>query len=137
MRAAIAVAVMLAVALAGGCGMTSNSPQGGGMGKDEGFKIGTPMTGVKLKQNETRTIKVELKRGKFFHQDVTVQARASEGITVEPAEVTLRASDPAQMILLVSAGKDTAIGEHRVYLKGVPQTGEPAMAGVKVTVEAP
>ena len=140
MKVAITVAMVLAVAFACGCsGMMSggSSPQGGGIGKDEGFKIGTPMSSVKMKQNETRTVKIALKRGKFFRDEVTLQTRATEGITVEPAQVTVKSSDPAEVMLLVSASKDTPLGEHRVYVKGMPQSGESTTAEVKISVAAP
>lgn len=133
MKGAVAVMLMLAVAASYGC----MSPQGGGLGKDNGFKFSQPMFSVKMKQGETRTFKVELKRGKFFKEDVRVEARPSEGINVQPKEIVVKASDPGQVMFQVSAPANAPIGEYRIYIRGVPETGETTSLQVSVSVTAP
>jgi uncharacterized membrane protein len=135
MKVASAIVSVFALALATGCMPTS--PQGGGLGKDNGFTIGTPMFGVTMKQMETRAVKVELKRGKFFMQDVRLESRATEGLKIEPAEMTVKASEPGEVYLRVTAPENAAIGEYRIYVKGVPESGETTTGEIKVKVTAP
>ena len=56
MKSVLTIALVAAVALTGGCMTTS--PQGGGMGKDNGFKLSVPSQAVSMKQMETRAVKV-------------------------------------------------------------------------------
>lgn len=133
MKSALASVLMLAVAASFGC----MSPQGGGMGKDNGFKLGQPMSTVKMKQMETRAVKVSVHRGKFFKQDIKLEARPSEGLSVEPTEAVVKANEPGDVYFRITAPKDAAVGEYRVFIKGYPEDGEPTQTEIRVSVSAP
>jgi uncharacterized membrane protein len=133
MKTAIAAVMALAVATLFGC----QSPQGGGMSGDEGFKIGVPILETKIKQGDRQTVNVSLHRGKYFKQDVKLEITATKGITVEPTNVLVKASDQPEVQLQIAAPKDAALSEYRVYLKGTPETGQPTSTDFTVKVVAP
>jgi hypothetical protein len=140
MKTAVATGFLVALAAVCGCEFLSHtSPQGGSLFSDEGFKIAVPLTqDLKvLKQGEMQTVTVSLIRGKNFKQDVPLRIHAAKGITVAPADVTIKASDPAAVQLRIGAARDTAIGEYRVYVTGTPKFGEPASMDFPVKVVAP
>jgi len=107
------------------------------MFKDEGFRIAVPTFDTSVKQGEIQTVTVSLLRGKNLKQDVTLEAKASKGISVAPADVSVKASDKPDVQLRIDAPKDAAIGEYRVYVKGTPATGEATSVEFKVKVVAP
>jgi uncharacterized membrane protein len=133
MKTALAIVMTLALTVAFGC----MSPKGGGMSKDEGFKIQVPMFATDIKQGDRQTINVTVRRGEFFKQDVRLEIKASDGITVTPTNVLVKASDAPEVPLQIMVPKSAALSEYRVYVKGTPQTGEPTSIEIKVKVVAP
>ena len=136
MRTAITIVLMLALAAMYGCQSTS-SPRGGGMTKDVGFKIAVPTFDTDVKQGEVRAVTVSLERGDYFKQEVKLQIQASKGISVEPTEVLVKASDSPDVQLRIATTKDTALGAYHVSVKGTPKTGEPTSTAFTVKVLAP
>ncbi|MCE5277751.1 MAG: hypothetical protein ABFD92_15815 [Planctomycetaceae bacterium] len=123
--------LVAAVAITGLVGCAS--PRGGGLAKEESFKIGIPMWTVKVKQGETKTVNVNLSRGDYFKQDVRLRLTASPGISVEPTSVLVRASDPPEVPIRISAPANAALGKYRVNVEGTPEQG--AATGIDITVE--
>ena len=135
MRTAITIVTTLAlVAL---CGCKSTSPRGGGMTKDVGFKIAVPTFDTEVKQGEVRAVTVSLRRGESFKQDVSLEVQASKGISVDPTDVLVKASESPDVQLRIAATKDTALGAYVVSVKGTPKTGEPTSTAFTVKVVAP
>jgi uncharacterized membrane protein len=140
MKTAITIVMMLVLAAVSGCkDKPKGGPEGGSVGKGEGFKIDVPTFDTKVKQGETQTIAIKLQRGESFKQDVKLQIKLSkgEGITFDPAKVLVKASDKPDVQLQVSAAKDAAISEYRVSVMGTPKTGEPASTEFNVKVVSP
>ena len=135
MKTAIAIAMTLAVAAVLGC--ESTSPRGGGMAQDEGFKIVVPSSTTEIKQGEVQTVVVSLQRGEFFKRDVTLVIKPSKGISVDPTNALIKASAKPDAQLRITAAKNAALGEYRVYVKGTPETGEPTSVEFTVKVVAP
>jgi len=133
MKTAMVIVMTLALTIAFGC----MSPKGGGMSKDEGFKIQVPMFTTDIKQGDRQTINVTVRRGELFKQDVRLEMKASQGISVTPANVLVKASDAPEVPLQIMAPRNAALGEYRIYVKGTPQTGEPTSIEIKVKVVAP
>jgi uncharacterized membrane protein len=113
------------------------SPKGGGMSKDEGFKIQVPMFATDIKQGDRQTINVTVRRGESFKQDVRLEIKASQGISVAPTSVLVKASDTPEVPIQIVVPKSAALSEYRVYVKGTPQTGQPTSIEIKVKVVAP
>jgi uncharacterized membrane protein len=132
----LTIVLMLTQAVLYGC-QSSSSPRGGGMTKDVGFKIVVPNFTREIKQSETQNITVSLERGDYFKQDVQLQIQASKGIDVEPTSVLIKSSDRPEAQLRIAVPKDASIGEYIVYVKGIPETGEPTSTVFTVKVVSP
>ena len=135
MKTAIAFVATLALAVVSGC--QSAGPRGGGVSRDEGFKIAVPTFETAVKQGELQTVAVSLQRGEYFKRDVRLQIKASKGIGVDPTNIMVKASDKPDLQLTVTASKDAAFGDYRVDVTGTPDTGQPTSAEFKVKVIAP
>ncbi|MCX5682723.1 MAG: hypothetical protein NT049_03460 [Planctomycetota bacterium] len=133
MKTAMIVVMTLALTAVFGC----MSPKGGGMSKDEGFKIQVPMFATDIKQGDSKTINVTVRRGEFFKQDVRLEMKASAGISVTPASLLVKASDTPEVPIQILVPKNAPLSEYRVYVKGTPQTGESTSIEIKVKVVAP
>ncbi|MCE5340033.1 MAG: hypothetical protein LLF92_02745 [Planctomycetaceae bacterium] len=112
----------------------TDSPKGGSVVKGEGFKIDVPTFDVKVKQGETQTINIKLQRGESFKQDVKLQIEAAEGISIDPAQVTVKSGDSPEVQLTITVPKDAAFGAYKVAVTGTPTTGEPTLVEFKVKV---
>jgi uncharacterized membrane protein len=134
MKTAMKIVMLLGLTAAFGCEM---SPRGGGMSRDEGFKIGVPTFTTEIKQGELQTVTVSLHRGEQFKRDVKLEIRPSKGISVDPTQALVRGSDNADVQLRITVNKDADLGEYRVYVKGTPETGEATSTEFKVKVVAP
>ena len=135
MKTASAFVTTLALVVVFGC--QSAGPRGGGVSRDEGFKIAVPTFETAVKQGELQTVAVSIQRGEYFKRDVKLQIKASKGIAVDPTSVMIKASDKPDLQLKVTASKDAALGDYRVYVTGTPDTGQPTSAEFKVKVVAP
>ena len=138
MKKLIALMLVLTLVLAA-VSNGKNSPKGGSVGKGKGFKIHVPTFDMKVKQGETQTITIKLRRGESFKQDVTLEIKLStgEGITIDPDKVVVKASDKPDVQLMITVPKDAALGKYKVSVTGTPETGEPTSVKFKVKVIAP
>jgi uncharacterized membrane protein len=136
MKKVIAITIVLTLVLAA-VSRGADSPKGGSVGKGEGFAIEVPTFATDVKQGETQNVTIKLQRGESFKQDVKLQIEAAKGISVEPAKVTVKASDEPDVKLMITVPKDAALGEYKVSVTGTPTTGEPTSVEFKVKVEAP
>lgn len=135
MKTAISVVLMLALAAVTGC--QSSSPRGGSVLTGEGFKITAPTFATQIKQGETQSIPLSVERGKYFKQDVKLQIETSDGLSVDPASVTVKASDSPALQLRITAALNAALGEYHVSVRGIPKTGEPTSTIFSVKVVSP
>jgi uncharacterized membrane protein len=135
MKTAIAIVMTLVVAATLGC--QSSSPRGGGLAQEEGFKIVVPSTDTEIKQGEIQTVAVSLQRGELFKRNVTLEIKPTKGISVDPTSAVIKGSAKPDVQLRITAPKNAALGEYRVYVKGTPETGEPTSVEFTVKVVAP
>jgi len=133
MKTAIMVVMTLVLTVVLGC----QSPRGGGMSGGEGFKIAVPTFTAEIKQGETQSVTVSLRRGEYFKRDVKLEIRPSKGISVDPTHALVRGSDNPDVQLRITAAKDADLGEYRVYVKGTPESGESTSVEFNVKVVAP
>ncbi len=134
MKTAIAIVMTLALAAVLGC--QSTSPRGGGMAQEEGFNIVVPSSAPEVKQGEVQTVAVLLQRGELFKRDVKLEIKPTKGIGVDPTNALVKASAKPDVQLRITAAKDAALGEYRVYVKGTPETGEATQVEFTVKVVA-
>jgi uncharacterized membrane protein len=138
MKKVIAITIVLTLVLAA-VSRGADSPKGGSIAKGKGFNISVPTFDTKVKQGETQTIDIKIERGESFKQDVKLEIKLSkgEGISVDPAKVTVKAGDKPETQVKVTVPKDAALGEYKVTVTGTPTKGEPASVEFKVKVIAP
>ena len=132
-----AMALAMTLALAALCSCRSSSPRGGVMDKEHGFKIQVRRFTLGIKQGDTETARVSLKRGDYFKQDVRLQINVPQGLMIEPNDVLVKASDGPDLELQVTAAKDAALGKYRIAIKGTPATGEQTSDEFTVEVKTP
>jgi CHASE2 domain-containing sensor protein len=132
-----AITIMMTLVLIATSGCKTSSPRGGSTYKNEGFRIAVPKFDTNLKQGEVRAVILSLQRGDSFKQDVRVQVQASEGISVDPTDVHVKASESPDVQLRISAAKNAALGAYSISVKAMPKTGQPTSTTFTVTVVAP
>lgn len=135
MRTAIMIVMTLALGAISGC--QTSSPRGGGMTKDAGFKIVVPTRDTTVQQGDVRAVTVSLQRGAYFKQDVRLQIEASEGISVGPTNILVKASESPEIQVQIATTTNTALGSYIVSVMGTPKTGEPTSTAFTVKVVAP
>ena len=123
-KTAGAIVALLVLMMGSGCTTTKNSEQGGIVPIDEGFSITVP-TSCTLKQGASTTIAISLNRAAYFKRDVDLCINTDD-ISVTPSYVLIKASDKAELKFQITAPRDAAIGEYRVSVKGIPETGDKA-----------
>lgn len=122
MKNAIMIMMTLALITAFGCSM---SPRGGGMTKDLGFKVEVPTLTTDVKQGEAQSVTLSLHRGDYFKQDVRLALKTTAGLSVDPSNILIKASDVPDVQVRIAADKDAALSDYRVNVTATPATGQP------------
>jgi uncharacterized membrane protein len=133
MKMFVSLATLLAVAVLVGC----ESRRGGGLAKEESFKLVVSPFDARIKQGETRMVNVWLNRGKYFQQDVDLAIRGTQGLTVEPMSAKIKAGDKPELPLRVTVPKDASLGEYKIYVTATPRSGESTSIDIAVKVISP
>ncbi|MGA2916759.1 MAG: hypothetical protein ABSE89_12105 [Sedimentisphaerales bacterium] len=129
------IIVTLALVTIYGC--YSSSGKGGSVLKGEGFKIAVPTFETDIKQGEVQSVTVSLERGESFKQDVKLMFKTTKGISVEPTDVMVKASDTPDVQLRITVPKTAALGVYSVSVEGTPKTGEPTSTSFDMRVVTP
>jgi len=141
MKKVIGITIVLTLVLVALAAISrgTDSPKGGSIAKGEGFNISVPTFDTKVKQGETQAVTIKIERGESFKQDVKLEIKLSkgEGISIDPAKVTVKASDKPETQIKITAPKDAALGEYNISVTGTPTTGEATSVEFKVKVVAP
>jgi uncharacterized membrane protein len=127
------LAIVGLVALAG-CHNTSAT--GGGTPTGGTFKFEAPKMATTVKHGSTETIKVPVNK-KDFKDDIhlsVVPPEEAKGMKVDVEPKTLKASDPGEVNLKVTAGDKTPPGEYKIKIIGKPTKGTETDSIVTVKV---
>ena len=135
MKKVIMTAVTLALVTVLGC--YSSSEKGGSVLKGEGFRIAVPTFDVEMKQGEIQSLAISIERGESFKQDVELMIKTTKGISIEPTDVMVKASEKPDVQLRITVPKNAALGVYKVSVKGTPKTGEPTSTEFNVKVISP
>ena len=133
MRTVVAVAMVLALATVGGC--RSSSPKGGVTTREQGFTIKVRRFTLGIKQGDVETTKVSLKRSDYFKKDVHLEIDVPAGLTIEPNDVLVKASDRPDVELRIAAEMHAALGKYRIAIRGTPASGQPTSEELIVEVK--
>jgi len=134
--------VMLALIAFIGCTSASTSEKhaGGGtnpsqkdpiIGTGEGkFDLDPPTLATSVKQGETKQVKIGIKRGNNFTEDVTLKFEGSpdmpKGVSFDPASPKIKHGDNDATVS-VKAADDAAVGEFKIKVIGHPTKGPDAL----------
>lgn len=135
MKKVIMIVVTLALVTVFGC--YSSSEKGGSVLKGEEFKIAVPTFDIDIKQGEIQSVAISIERGESFKQDVKLMFKTAKGISIEPTDVMVKASDKPDVQLRITVPKAAALGVYRVSVTGTPKTGEPTSTEFNVKVITP
>ena len=98
------------------------------------FTLSTPRLSTSLKQGETKSVSIGIKRDKTFDQDVALSfGEMPTGVTLEPAAPMIKQGEAETEITLTSAD-DASLGTFAIKLTGHPATGADATNELKLTV---
>jgi len=101
---------------------------------DETFTLSVPTFSTSLKQGEAKEISIGTHRGKNFVEDVSLRFMdLPKGLTIEPANPMIRASDKDAKVT-IKAAPDAPLGDFTIKVMGHPTRGADAMNELKVTV---
>ena len=100
----------------------------------DSFTLSPPRLSTSLKQGETKTISIGIKRDKTFDQDVALRfGDMPTGVTLEPAAPVIKRGETEAQITLMGAD-DASLGNFSIKLTGHPATGADASNEFKLTV---
>lgn len=102
--------------------------------KKDTFHLSPPLLSTSLKQGETKTVSIGIKRDKKFDQDVTIKfTDLPTGVTLDPAGAIIKHADTEAKFTL-KAADDAALGNFDVKVMGHPTKGADAANDLKLTV---
>jgi hypothetical protein len=118
----------------GGPGTTNPSNKKPIVGEAEDtFTLDVPST--TLKQGETKTITISIKRGKNIGEDVSLKVTdMPKGVTLEPAAPSIKSGDTEAKVTF-KAADDAAVGVFTPKVTGHPTKGSDATTEFKLTVD--
>lgn len=107
-----------------------------GIAAKDTFKLTVPRLSTTIKQGETKTASVGLKREKKFDQDVTLKfGELPTGVTLEPVTSDIKHGE-SEAQFAVTATDDAALGDFTIKVTGHPTSGADATTEFKLTVAA-
>jgi len=118
---------------AGGPGATNPSGKQPLYGQaDNTFNLTAPSTS--LKQGETKTVSIGIRRGTNFQEDVTLKfADVPQGVTLDPASPVIKNGETETKVTLKGAA-DASLGDFTVKVIGHPTKGSDGSTEFKITV---
>ena len=114
----------------------NKSPEGGTPGTTSSFKIHGPDLSTTIKQDNRETVKLSIDRGKDFKKDVKLSVTAPDKIKAELNKDVVKADEPTDFTLTITAAKDAPLGDNVLKVTGTPDGGGTATSvDVKIKVE--
>ena len=100
----------------------------------DSFTLSTPRISTSLKQGETKSVSISIKRDKTFNQEVALSfGEMPTGVTFEPAAPVIKQGEAETEITLKSA-EDASLGTFAIKMTGHPASGADATNDLKLTV---
>src|SRR5207244_3839043 len=118
----------------GGPGATNPSTHAIGTAEDT-FKLETPTLSTKIKQGETKSFSISIKRGKNFDEDVALQfSDLPKGVSLDPPAPMIKHGEK-EVHVNAKATDDAALGDFTVKVNGHPAKGSDATNEFKMTID--
>jgi len=135
---------LLVIAMAAFAGCNESKPGGPGasnksdktVGKDDSFTVSGPTTSTSIKQGEKGTVKLHVKRGKEFKQDVKITFEGAKKLTFLPKTVESKAKDEGDVTVTVVVDEEAPLGKQTITATAKPEEGgSDTLVNFDVTVE--
>lgn len=98
------------------------------------FTLSVPLLSTSLKQGETQTVSIGIKRDKSFSQDVALTfGDLPTGVVIEPSAPVINRGDEEVQVTLTAAN-DASLGNFTIKVTGHPAKGADALNELKLTV---
>ena len=98
------------------------------------FTLSMPLLSTPLKQGETKTVQIGIKRDKSFDQDVALKfGEMPKGVTLEPAAPVIKHGD-AETEFTLTGADDASLGDFAIKVTGHPANGLDAANQFKLTI---
>jgi uncharacterized membrane protein len=88
-----------------------------------------------LNRGKKEEVTISISRGTQFAQNVRLEIRAPQGLSVTPAEPTIP-SGSDKVKVTIEANKDAPVGKSNIAVTATPQTGEAVSMQIPVEVKA-
>jgi uncharacterized membrane protein len=131
MRTFFSLSAIAALTLAG----CNHSPEGGTPGTSSSFTVSAPTMSTTIKQDNRDSVKLTLNRGTDFKKSVKLTVNAPDHIKADFSKETIAPSDPSDVMLNVSVGKDAPLGDQTLHVTATPEGGAATSVDVKIKVE--
>ena len=100
----------------------------------DSFALSTPSLSTSLKQGETQTVAIGIKRDKSFDQDVALTfGDMPTGVTLQPLSPVIKQGD-AEVKVTLTGADDASLGNFAIKVTGHPAKGADASNELKLTV---
>jgi len=117
-------------------GSTNSSTNSSTSGEKATFTLHAPTLTTTIKQDNSQSVDLTVKRGKDFKEGVKLSATSpSDKIKAEFNKDKVAASDPDDVALKITVAKDAPLGESVIKVTGTPDSGTATSVDVKVNVE--
>lgn len=98
------------------------------------FTLSMPLLSTSLKQGETKTVQIGIKRDKSFDQDVALKfSDMPKGVTLEPTAPVIKHGD-AETEFTLTGADDASLGDFAIKVTGHPANGLDSANQFKLTV---
>ena len=113
---------------------TKNPPDKTPARTENTFTVTVPTMAISLKQGETKTASIGIKRQRNFDEDVHIKlSEMPKGVTVDPSSATIKHGED-EVKFTVKAADDAALGDFNVEVTGTPTSGTMATNKMKISV---
>ena len=119
----------------GAATQTENKPM---LGQADGtFVLSVPLISTSLKQGETKSASVTIKRGKNFDEDVTLKfSNIPKGVSLDPESQVIKHGATEAKFKIVAANS-AALGDFDLVMSGHPSKGADSTSAFKITINKP
>ena len=101
----------------------------------ETFNLDVPTLSTHVKQGETKSFTIGVKRGSNFMEDIKLMFDdVPTGVTLDPAHPMLKSSEK-EVAIKATATDTAALGDFMIKVTGRPTTGADAKVTLKLTVD--
>jgi hypothetical protein len=133
--AALAFALGCSHGTSGGPGATGDQKKQTFGQADNTFSLEVPLLSTTIKQGESKVVKISIKRGKNFDEDVTLKfADLPKGVSVEPLSPMIKHADK-EADVTIKVADDATPEKHTLHVMGHPTKGPEAENKFDITVD--